>query len=140
MAENNLSFKTKSHDQYDVKTLSKWDVIKTTKWLSSIGYSDCIKCFQEHNINGRALLMLDENDMKEVIKHNVGQRKNVYHIIRIMQIRYNRYMNKKNSRNFFTSASEEDDNSGSSGDESDKNLNNSHLSRKGLCNIWINSL
>lgn len=131
MTENTLSSKSKTKIQYDVKTLSKWDVTTTINWLSSFGYTDCAQCFQEHHINGRALLMLDEHDMKEVIKHNVGQRKNVYHIIRVMQIRYNRYMNKLNSRSFFTSESEEDENSESSGDEPEKNLNSSHSSKKG---------
>ena len=51
--------------------------------------------------------MLNEDDLKEIIKDNVGQRKNVYHLIRILQIKYNRYMNKRET-NIFSISDDED--------------------------------
>lgn len=99
----------KSSRILNVKNVAKWDVDATCQWLTSIGYHDCDAYFKEHRINGIALLMLDEDDMKEVIKHNVGQRKNLYHMIRLMQIRYNRYINKSKSASFFSNNSDDDD-------------------------------
>ena len=54
------------------------------RWLKLKGYGECETYFREHQINGRALLMLDESDVKEVIKHNVGHRKNIFHLIRVI--------------------------------------------------------
>lgn len=92
-----------------IRNISKWDVDMTVEWLASIGFTECSQYFIDHRINGIALLMLDEEDMKEVIKHNVGHRKNLYHVIRMMQIKYNRHMNRINSDSFFSSNSEEDE-------------------------------
>lgn len=102
--------KTKRHSLH-MKHIPKWNVTSTVEWLKHIGYEDCGVHFREHRINGRALLMLGEEDLKEIIKHNVGQRKNLYHLIRLLQIKYNRYMNKLNS-SFFSnnSADEEEEN------------------------------
>lgn len=56
-------------DLFDVKRASKWDVGAVGHWLESIGYHECAKYFAEHKINGLALLMLDEEDLKEVRYH-----------------------------------------------------------------------
>lgn len=101
----------------EVKHISKWNIEATVQWLASIGYEDCGQYFKEHHINGIALLMLDENDLKEVIKHNVGQRKNLYHEIRLKQVQYNRYMNKKSSDSFFNSNTDDEDSSDQSSDD-----------------------
>lgn len=85
----------------DIKSIKKWSVETTLDWLGSIGYEDCAKYFREHKINGRALLMLNEDDFKEVIRHNVGQRKNLYHIVKQLQIQYN-----KTTSSFFESDSD----------------------------------
>ncbi len=100
--------KNSHKDPFDIKYTSKWDVKTVTQWLASIGYTDCSQYFTHHKINGLALLMLDEEDVKEIIRHNVGQRKNLYHTIRCMQIKYNRYMNKANSDSFFAATNTED--------------------------------
>ena len=57
------------------RNIAKWSIETTAKWLATAGYEDCIPYFQKHKINGRALLMLNEDDLKEIITHNVGQRK-----------------------------------------------------------------
>lgn len=106
-------------DPFDVKHASNWDVKDVGQWLISIGFNECGQYFTQHKINGLALLMLDEEDVKEIIRHNVGDRKNLYHIIRCLQIRYNRYMNKANSDSFFGSTNSEDSES-ESGEESIK--------------------
>lgn len=89
----------------DFKNIKKWSIDSTLKWLKSIGYEDCDKYFLEQNINGQALLMLNEDDLKEVIKHNVGQRKNLYHLIKQLQVNYN----KTRSSNSFFDEDETDD-------------------------------
>lgn len=86
--------------QIDYKNIRKWSIDNTLEWLASVGYQDCDKYFIEHKINGRALLMLNEEDLKEVIKHNVGQRKNLYHLIKQLQINYNKA---RSSSSFFES-------------------------------------
>ena len=53
----------------DIKNVTKWNVETTIGWLQqqqSGEYADCESAFREHKINGRALLMLDEHDLKEV--------------------------------------------------------------------------
>lgn len=75
-----------------MKTLTKWDVRETVQWLRRAGFGDCERYFVEHKINGRALLMLDEDDLKEVVRDNVGQRKNLYHLIKTMQVKYRNYV------------------------------------------------
>jgi hypothetical protein len=118
---------------FDCKNLSKWSVEATVKWLKSIDYEDCGDYFIKHKINGRALLMLNEDDLKEVIKHNVGQRKNLYHLIRVMQIRYNRYMNNAQS-NMFSSSDEEDENEDEE-DEDEEGLNSDDTSELKSSNV-----
>ena len=98
---------------YDIKNIAKWNIDLTVRWLKSINYEDCDKYFIEHKINGRALLMLNEDDLKEIIKHNVGQRKNLYHLIKILQIKYNRYKNKQRSSNIFSNSEDEAEAQGS---------------------------
>jgi hypothetical protein len=115
-----------NNKKLNVRNVSKWDVDMTVEWLASIDFGECSKYFVDHRINGIALLMLDENDLKEVIKHNVGQRKNLYHTIRMMQIKYNRHMNKINSDSFFSSNSEEED------EESDDNEEGSDVADESL--------
>jgi hypothetical protein len=109
---SNSSFlsKEKQTKKVNIKNITKWSVSTTIEWLKSIDYGDCGAYFREHKINGRALLMLNEDDLKEVIKHNVGQRKNLFHLIRILQIRYNRYINNKSANTFFTTTSDDEDN------------------------------
>ena len=100
--------KNLNKDLFDIKYTSKWDVKTVGQWLASIGFTDCSQYFAQHKINGLALLMLDEEDVKEIIRHNVGQRKNLYHTIRCLQIKYNRYMNKVNSDSFFAATNSEE--------------------------------
>jgi hypothetical protein len=76
----------------NMKHLPTWDINKTIDWLTNIGFEDCVPYFKEHRINGRALLMLNEDDMKEVIRHNVGQRKNLYHLVRRLQLRFTHFI------------------------------------------------
>lgn len=105
---------------FNVKHISKWTVDSTVEWLTAVGYKECGPFFKDQRINGIALLMLDEDDLKEVIKHNVGQRKNLYHMIRLIQIRYNRYMNKmKSMDSFFTRPSSGNDSNSSNNSSSD---------------------
>lgn len=117
--------------KYDIKRITKWDVAYTIKWLKSVGYEDCENFFREHRINGRALLMLNEDDLKEVIKHNVGQRKNLYHLIKTIQIRYQNFMasssydedeldddDQENDANYYTkSANRADKDDGTAADD-----------------------
>lgn len=95
----------------DVKQIVHWNTDGVSKWLKTIGYESCCVNFKEQKINGRALLMLNEDDLREIIKHNVGQRKNLFHLIRTIQIKHSRYVSKSESRSFFedTSDEEEDD-------------------------------
>jgi hypothetical protein len=105
MPSSSQSTKDNNNNSLDIKHISKWNVETTIKWLKTTGYDSCEQSFREHKINGRALLMLDEEDLKEVIKHNVGQRKNLYHLIKVLQISYNRYCNNLSSASSFFSNS-----------------------------------
>lgn len=111
--------------QLEMKYISKWNVEATVEWLKHIGYEDCGVHFREHRINGRALLMLSEDDLKEIIKHNVGQRKNLYHLVRLLQIKYNRYMNKIKSNSFFSNDDDEDEDEGEECDDAQIHSNES---------------
>lgn len=102
------NWKNASTTKASIKNLTKWDINQTVKWLRRAGFGDCERYFVEHKINGRALLMLDEDDMKEVVRTNVGQRKNLYHLIKTMQVKY---------RNYVHSSSFEDDNDDSNNDD-----------------------
>ncbi len=104
----------------EMKYISKWNIESTIEWLKQIGYEDCGKHFREHRINGRALLMLSEDDLKEIIKHNVGQRKNLYHLIRLLQIKYNRFINKMNS-SFFSNDDDDDEEDENNYEEEENN-------------------
>jgi hypothetical protein len=117
-----------NNNNLDIKHISKWNVETTIKWLKTTGYDSCEQSFRDHKINGRALLMLDEEDLKEVIKHNVGQRKNLYHLIKVLQITYNRYCNNLSSASSFfsnssskTSTDDEDENEQKHEDDDIKN-------------------
>ncbi len=117
IGKNNTKMKT-----IEMKYISKWNIESTIEWLKQIGYEDCGKHFREHRINGRALLMLSEDDLKEIIKHNVGQRKNLYHLIRLLQIKYNRFINKMNS-SFFSNDDDDDEEDENNYEEEEENNN-----------------
>lgn len=93
----------------NIKNLAKWDINQTLKWLRRSGFSDCERYFAEHKINGRALLMLDEDDMKEVVRDNVGQRKNLYHLIRTIQMRYHNFIQSSSIENDLEDEEKEED-------------------------------
>ena len=131
---NNLPGKKITQQNLKMKHIPKWNVSATVDWLKHIGYEDCGVHFRDHRINGRALLMLGEDDLKEIIKHNVGQRKNLYHLIRLLQIKYNRYMNKLNS-SFFSNSGDEEEEEEENVNDSDENEtenNGNHLNEKDL--------
>jgi hypothetical protein len=120
-----------NQDNLDIKHISKWNVDTTIKWLKTTGYDSCEQSFREHKINGRALLMLDEEDLKEVIKHNVGQRKNLYHLIKVLQITYNRYCNNLSSASsFFSNSSSR--NSTDDEDENDDEKQNEDIKNESI--------
>lgn len=106
-----------------IKNMTKWNVAQTLKWLRKAGFGDCERYFVEHKINGRALLMLDEDDLKEVVRDNVGQRKNLFHLIKTMQLKYRNYVHSSS----FEDDDDEDDNEKDEEDEDDeKNSSNSN--------------
>ena len=125
----------KEADSFDIKNVSKWSTDAIARWLKSINYADAEKHFVEHSINGRALLMLNEDDLKEIIRHNVGQRKNLYHLIRVLQIRYNHYMNNR-KKQFFQEEFDKDSDINVLEDENELNdeLNSTRLNDLDLDN------
>jgi hypothetical protein len=109
---NSSSDNLHNQPKIDLNNVSKWSIESTGVWLNSIGYGDCEKYFIDHSINGRALILMEENDLKEIIKNNVGKRKNLYHLIKVLQIRYARYMNESKT-NIFSTSDEDDLSNGS---------------------------
>lgn len=109
-----------SAGKVSIKNLTKWDIGQTVKWLRRAGFGDCERYFVEHKINGRALLMLDEDDLKEVVRDNVGQRKNLYHLIKTMQVRYRNYVH---SSSFEDEHQDKEKNNGENETESERGSN-----------------
>jgi hypothetical protein len=101
----------------DVRQIADWSIETTLKWLKSIGYEACVANFQEHRINGRALLMLNEDDLREIVKYNVGMRKNLFHLVRTLQLKHTKHVHKTESKKFFNDSSDEDDDQEEYGEE-----------------------
>jgi hypothetical protein len=94
---------------FEIRQVPNWSIDTTLKWIKSLGFEMCCPFFQEHRINGRAILMLNENDLKEIVKHNVGHRKNLLHLILNLQNKYNKVMAKKASNSFFSDTTDDDE-------------------------------
>jgi hypothetical protein len=60
-----------------------WSKEDVSAWLNSLEYDSYVQAFNKHEINGRALVMLDEDDLKQMIR-NIGDRKNIYFHIKSM--------------------------------------------------------
>jgi hypothetical protein len=106
---SSTSVSRNNHLSIDLKQVSEWSIETTLKWLKAIGYEACSANFLEHRINGRALLMLNEDDLREIIKYNVGHRKNLFHLIRTVQLKHAKYVNKSESKKFFNDSTDEED-------------------------------
>ena len=110
----------------DIRQIADWSIKTTLKWLKTIGYEACSANFQEHRINGRALLMLNEDDLKEIIKFNVGMRKNLFHLICTLQMKHGKYLNKSESKKFFHDSTEEEDDDDDDNDDEDIHLSDNY--------------
>lgn len=119
------NWKNASTTKASIKNLTKWDMNQTVKWLRRAGFGDCERYFVEHKINGRALLMLDEDDMKEVVRTNVGQRKNLYHLIKTMQVRYRNYVHSSSFEDDDSNNDDDNDDDGKDNNESEENESSS---------------
>ena len=62
----------------------EWSVSEVKIWLRTINYDKYSDIFEKQCINGKALLFLDESDIKDLVK-NIGDRKNIFHHIQILQ-------------------------------------------------------
>ena len=62
-----------------------WSVHEVKLWLKAINYEKYCDIFEKQCINGKALLFLDECDIKDLIVKNIGDRKNIFHQIRALQ-------------------------------------------------------
>ena len=61
-----------------------WSVDRVKVWLKSINYDKYCDTFEKQCINGKALIFLDDNDIKDLVK-NIGDRKNIFHHIGILK-------------------------------------------------------
>lgn len=73
-----------------------WSVERVKLWLKSINYDKYCDIFEKHNINGKALIFLDDNDVKDLVK-NIGDRKNIFHQIETLKSK--EINNSNNARN-----------------------------------------
>lgn len=73
--------------------VENWTTNDVKQWLKSLGYNDYIRIFQEQCINGKALLLINENDIKDLIVNSIGDRKNIYFNIKKLQKSYKKNKN-----------------------------------------------
>jgi sphingomyelin synthase-related protein 1 len=65
--------------------VENWTTNDVRLWLESLGFNDYIHIFKEHCINGKALLLINEDDIKDLVVNNIGDRKNLYFSIKKLQ-------------------------------------------------------
>ncbi len=75
-------------DELNLQYVRFWNVEDVQIWLKLNEYENYSNGFRRNKINGRALLMLDDTDLKEIVD-SIGDRKNISHKIRQLQIRFN---------------------------------------------------
>ena len=69
--------------------IMQWNVEDVKLWLKDNNFGVYSHKFEAHGINGLALLMLDEDDMKHLVE-NIGDRKNLYFNLKILKNNYSR--------------------------------------------------
>ena len=69
------------------KTVSEWTIDDVVTWLSQSGHGDpdIIEKFKEHEIDGKALLILKEDDLKSMSGFRIGAMKRLYISIKQLQ-------------------------------------------------------
>jgi hypothetical protein len=73
----------------EINNISQWSIKEVEIWLKEINFDTYAESFENHAINGRALIMLDEDDMKQLVD-NIGDRKNLYFHIKLLKHSYPR--------------------------------------------------
>lgn len=92
------------------KSITEWSVADVVGWLTQTGHGDeyIIQKFEEHDIDGKALLILKEDDLKAMSGIRIGQLKRL--VISIKQLQRDNvplllelgYLDLFSSQNFFT--------------------------------------
>ena len=71
----------------DYKNAADWSIDEVGEWLTSKDYPSYIAAFKKEKINGRALILLNEDDLKQMVK-SMGDRKNLSFHIKSLKIAY----------------------------------------------------
>ena len=79
--------KKPNNDSNKKLIVSQWDIKEVSKWLDKVGLVkefpniDIISLFENNDINGKALLLLENEDLREMGIQSIGIRKAIlYHI------------------------------------------------------------
>lgn len=81
----------------DLNNIINWSIDDVKSWLISINYAIYVDIFEKQSINGKALLLIDEDDIKDLIK-NIGDRKNLCYYIKSFQ-KQQQYKQNDNNNN-----------------------------------------
>ena len=71
----------------DFKNASDWSIEDVSDWLISKQYGSYIDIFRKERINGRALILLTDDDLKLLVK-SMGDRKNISFHIKTLKMAY----------------------------------------------------
>ena len=93
----------------DEKELENWDINNVISWLKQINMSEYIDLFVKHNINGNALVLIKENELKERLLKDkpIGDGIQLWGYIQNLKPKYPyRYNIEKRTRKLWTKSEE----------------------------------
>lgn len=88
-----MFFLVKMCKKVDLKTIDKWTTNEVHQWLKSVKFDKYYDRFKQNSINGQALLMINEDDIRDIVE-NIGDRKNLFYQIINLQMSYNERENR----------------------------------------------
>jgi hypothetical protein len=77
-------------DDLDISNVTKWSIENVSDWMRHINFDEYTHEFKRQKINGQALIMLNEDDTRQLI-NRIGDRKNFYFHVRSLKFEYDKF-------------------------------------------------
>jgi hypothetical protein len=83
------------NDEIDIHNPFDWSVARVKLWLETIKYENYTEIFEKQSINGKALMLLNEDDVKDLVA-SIGDRKNICYHIKLLSTERHHFRNQPN--------------------------------------------
>lgn len=73
----------------DTSDVTNWSIDCVANWMRQINFDEYIHEFKRQKINGQALILLNEDDIRQLVTR-IGDRKNFYFHLKTLKVAYDK--------------------------------------------------